>query len=229
MNDLILIRYSVDSKTIDKFIRDFNKHLNIKVVNNNSDSNFSSSIANINIEGNNRFREFSAILEALKYIQTPKDGKLFICNDTILINHCSWKLSFLLDKLKEINIDYPTIFGFPDKSFEFFSEKWFLRNGFHIRTDVFALNFNGISFFKEIMNNDFENMIINDQAFNEIAKDFMERYQKLKLGQRKELATFIELFISYEFFKKGLIYDARDINFKIKNSLYKIYQKILNH
>ncbi len=227
MDNLILIRYSVDSKTIDKLIKNLRPDLNVLVVNNLPDSNFSSSLANINIVGDNRLREFSGIFEALNHINVSKKNKLFISNDTILINRCSWKLNFLIDKLKELNINYPTIFGFPDKSFEFVSNQWFLQNSHHIRTDTFALNFSGINLFKDIMENSFEKMVLNDQVFNEVVLDFMKRYQKNKFGMRKELATYIELFISYEFYNKGLIYDARDLNFRIRNNFDKILHKIL--
>ena len=226
MDNLILLRYSVDSKIIDKFIRDFQGDLNVLVVNNYPDSDFSSTFADINIVGDNRLREFSGIFEALNYVKISKNNKLFICNDTILINRCSWKLNFLINKLKEVNINYPTIFGFPDRSFEFLSDHWFLRNGFHIRTDIFALNSNGTDFFKDIMKNDFDKMILRDQVFKEVSLDFMKRHQKYKIGQRKEVATYIELFISCEFYKNGFIYDARDINFKVRNSFDKIIKKI---
>lgn len=225
MNHLVLIRYSVDSKTIDRFVRRYRGIFNIVIVDNSPETDFLYD-GNV-IKGENHFREFSAILKALNYIDTSETTKVFICNDTIFINRCIWKLDFLVKKLKDINVNFPTIFGFSDKSFEFMSDNWFLRNGFHIRTDVFALNLNGIDLFKEIMKNDFDEMFASDPQFIEVSCDFMTRYHKLKTGERKQIATFIELYISSEFYKNGIIYDARDFNFKLRNLFAQLVQRIL--
>ena len=226
LNYLVLIRYSVDSKTIDRFIKRHSPIFNVVIVDNSPEFDLSCDIAGT-IKGENHFREFSAIQKALNSIDTTGESKVFVCNDTIFTNRCSWKLDFLVRKLKAVNVNYPTIFGFLDESFEFLSDNWFLRNGFHIRTDIFALNLNGVNMFKEIMNNDFEKMVASDAQFNEISRDYMARYQQLKSGQLKEIAIFIELYISSVFFKEGFIYDARDSNFKLRQSFHRIIQRTL--
>ena len=226
MNNLVLIKYSVDSRTIDRFIRRYSRIFNIIIVDNSPDSEILYNDTNI-IKGKNHFREFSGMSEALNCIDTKEISKVFFCNDTVLMNRCTWKLDHLSRKLKHVNVIHPTIFGFLDKSFEFFSDLWFLRNGCHIRTDVFALNSNGIDLFKEIMVCDFDSMFADDSEFNEVVDDFMDRHHKSKLGQRKEIATFIELYISTVFHKKGFIYDARDSGFKLRQSFDRLTHRIL--
>ena len=226
MNNLVLIKYSVDSKTVDRFVRRYSQIFNVIVVDNSPDNEFSFNHKNT-IKGKNHFREFSGIYEALNSIDTQEVSKIFICNDTVLINRCTWKLDFLNQKIKNVDVRYPTIFGFLDQSFEFFSDLWFLRNGCHVRTDVFALNLNGVNLFKEIMHNDFDRMFANDSEFYEVVRDYMDRYHKLKLGQRKEIATYIELYISNVFHKKGFIYDARDSGFKLRQSFDRLTHRIL--
>ena len=77
------------------------------------------------------------------------------------------------------------------------------------------------------MNNDFEKMVASDHQFNEVCGDFLSRYHKLKVGTSKEIANFIELYISSVFFKRGFIYDARDSNFKLRQSFDRVIQRVL--
>lgn len=226
MCSLVVVVYSANAYAVQSFCNRFKTCFNIVVVYNGSDNEFFVSDVELVI-GSNVFREFSGYVEGARRFPA-EEGLVYFCNDTLILNKQSWKLKFLLTKTQSSRVTISSMFGFLDSTFNMSGKFWFVRNKTHLRSDVFALNKNGIGVLESLMSSDLEALYSIDVVFREVCDDFIRVHHPSKSGQNKGLATYIEVSLSQTMFDSGLIVDCSTIVFKTRNHFDSFVSRIID-
>lgn len=158
------------------------------------------------INGSNKLREFSAITEGLERLPASLEYYLF-ANDTLLRNFTRWKLEQVIRTACRNRFTTAAIFGFVDKTFEVKANTWFANPGYHIRSDCFAVNSAGATLLREVLSRPEPRSqdLFRDLRYLDVVQNYLRVYHPTKLDQGKDLATYLEVLMSHEFFMSGLV------------------------
>jgi hypothetical protein len=206
--NFIIVRYSYSVSDICAY---FN-NINADVIIINTGNPIEAIYSNVKILNfNNTYREVGAYLKGLSLITMDEESFVLLLNDTIFQNKNFWKLSYIVKSMSTDKFSVPCLYGFSDRSFDIYSNKWFGVPGWHIRSDIFGLNYKGLQLIDDELSIDYiYDSYNNDQFFYYILNDFIVRYHRDKINQMKEFATYFEVFISHFFRENGLIYCILD-------------------
>ena len=158
------------------------------------------------INCDNQHREVGGYLVGLGALEMLQGEGALVLNDTIFTNRFLWKVTVLKRDMLNKRFKSPALFGFSDVSFDVHTNRWFGNPGWHVRSDAFGLNYEGVQLLLGGLRTEtLKRQFSEDIMFQTVSEDFVSRYHPTKKNQNKEFATYFEVFLSHFFREHGLI------------------------